>query len=87
MDGQRARQVCRIYDQIKGYDAEIVQDLMNTMKEAPEFIVQLLSLHSATQHLSQIADHARNIAEDVIYIADGEIVRHHHDFLENPRHS
>jgi phosphate transport system protein len=36
-----------------------------------------LSLFSATRHLERIADHATNIAEDVIYQVEGEIVRHH----------
>jgi phosphate transport system protein len=35
-----------------------------------------LSLFSATRHLERIADHATNIAEDVIYLVEGEIVRH-----------
>lgn len=37
-----------------------------------------VSLISATRHLERIADHATNIAEDVIYLVEGEIVRHQH---------
>ncbi|MGB0501791.1 MAG: PhoU domain-containing protein, partial [Acidimicrobiales bacterium] len=35
-------------------------------------------MFSATRHVERIADHATNIAEDVIYLVEGEIVRHQH---------
>ena len=35
-----------------------------------------LSMFSATRHLERIADHATNIAEDVVYLVEGEIIRH-----------
>ena len=37
----------------------------------------LIHLLQASRHLERIADHATNIAEDVIYMINGEIVRHH----------
>jgi phosphate transport system protein len=36
----------------------------------------LIHLLSVSRHLERIADHATNIAEDVIYMIDGKIVRH-----------
>jgi phosphate transport system protein len=46
------------------------------MKKSPALIEAGLSMFSAVRHLERIADHATNIAEDVIYLIDGEIVRH-----------
>jgi phosphate transport system protein len=39
--------------------------------------MQLLQLILVTHHLERIADHATNIAEDVIYFLEGRDVRHH----------
>ncbi|HKB37451.1 MAG TPA: PhoU domain-containing protein, partial [Gemmataceae bacterium] len=50
--------------------------LILTMQESPELVEPGLSLFSVTRHLERIADHATNIAEDVIYLVEGEVVRH-----------
>lgn len=42
----------------------------------PENVESLISLLNITRDLERIADHATNIAEDVIYMIEGEIVRH-----------
>ena len=46
------------------------------MKSSPELIEPGLSMFSAVRHLERIADHATNIAEDVVYLVQGEIIRH-----------
>ena len=72
----QARVVHRLDDEVDRYNDEIIRDLVLTMKRAPELIEAGLSLFSATRHLERIADHATNIVEDVIYLVEGEIVRH-----------
>jgi len=42
----------------------------------PEDINSLLHTLSVGRHLERMADHATNIAEDVVYLVDAEIVRH-----------
>lgn len=71
-----ARQVCRMDDEVDRYNAEIIQELIGIMRLSPEMIEPALSVFSAVRHLERIADHATNIAEDVIYLIEGEIVRH-----------
>jgi phosphate transport system protein len=76
LDSQLARTVCRLDDTVDRYNDEIISELINTMRSSPDMVEPALSLFSATRHLERIADHATNIAEDVIYLVEGEIVRH-----------
>ncbi len=56
---------------------ESVYDIMFVkLREMPQFAPQLLHLMSVSRQLERIADHAVNIAEDVLYTSGGEIVRH-----------
>jgi phosphate transport system protein len=76
LDAHQARRVCRLDDEVDRYNNEIIQELISIMQESPAMLEQGLSLFSATRHLERIADHATNIAEDVVYLVEGTIVRH-----------
>jgi phosphate transport system protein len=73
---EKAERVLRMDDEVDRYNDEIIADLIQSMQSSPTMIEPGLSMFSATRHLERIADHATNIAEDVIYLIDGEIVRH-----------
>jgi phosphate transport system protein len=76
MDARQARRVCRLDDEVDRYNRDIIQEIIQVMQKSPEMIEPGLSLFSATRHLERIADHATNIAEDVVYLVEGEIIRH-----------
>src|SRR5437870_1643823 len=76
IDARLARLVCRLDDEVDRYNDAIILELIRLMRGSPEMVEPGLSLFSATRHLERIADHATNIAEDVIYLVEGEIVRH-----------
>jgi phosphate transport system protein len=78
-DAELARRVRRQDDVVDRFNEEIIQELIVMMRTPPDRIEQGLSLFSAVRHLERIADHATNIAEDVIYLGEGEIVRHKPD--------
>lgn len=76
MDSKLAYEVCAADDEIDAMDRQmqlIVQDAVHTHPEQTEC---LMHLRSASSHLERVADHATNIAEDVIYMIEGRIVRH-----------
>jgi len=76
-DPMAAARVIRADDEVDRDNDDIIRDLVAEMKQSPELVEPALSLFSAVRHLERIADHATNIAEDVIYLVNGEIVRHH----------
>jgi phosphate transport system protein len=49
---------------------------MRSIKDDPDALESLLWINSVSKHIERIADMATNIAEDVIYMVEGEIVRH-----------
>jgi phosphate transport system protein len=82
LDPRHARRVCRLDNEVDRYNNEIIQELIKMMQESPTKVEAGLSLFSATRHLERIADHATNIAEDVVYLVEGTIIRHHPDAVE-----
>ncbi len=76
MDTEKARDVCSEDDSIDDLNRTIIDRLIEEMHETPERIEPLLHLFSASRQVERVADHATNIAEDVVYLVDGVIVRH-----------
>jgi phosphate transport system protein len=76
LDARQARRVCRMDDEVDRLNDEIIAELMGLMRSSPDMVEPGVSLFSATRHLERIADHATNIAEDVVYLVEGEIIRH-----------
>lgn len=71
-----ARTVMRMDDEVDRYNSEIIAELIRAMRGSPALVEAGLSMFSAVRQLERIADHATNIAEDVVYLVEGEIVRH-----------
>jgi phosphate transport system protein len=77
VDALRARAVCRQDDEVDRIDDQIFRELLTYMMEDPKAITRSVNLILVSRHLERIADHATNIAEDVIYLAEGKNVKHH----------
>ncbi|MFH1244974.1 MAG: phosphate signaling complex protein PhoU [Candidatus Omnitrophota bacterium] len=56
--------------------AELVDDYMARDVKTADRAVSLLLI---ARHLERICDHATNIAEDVIYMVEGKVIKHHHE--------
>jgi phosphate transport system protein len=76
MDSKLAYEVCADDDEIDALDRQMQLMLQKAVHTHPEQTECLMHLRSASGHLERVADHATNIAEDVIYMIEGRIVRH-----------
>jgi phosphate transport system protein len=79
MDTAMAREVCICDDEVDGRKKKIRGQIEERIRQDPERIGSMLRLLSVSRNLERIADCAVNIAEDVIYMVDGRIVRHQAD--------
>jgi phosphate transport system protein len=71
-----ARRVCEADDEIDHRNRQMHVLIQEQIRSNPDEIERLLNLLSVSRHLERIADLATNVAEDVIYTVEGEIVRH-----------
>jgi phosphate transport system protein len=82
LDVALAKRVCRLDDEVDRYNREIIDHVSEFMKQSSANVDPGLHLISAARQLERIADHATNIAEDVVYLVDGNIIRHHPEALK-----
>jgi len=86
LDSTSARRIILLDDDVDQYNRDIIEELRELMTRRTDLISPALHCFSATRHFERIADHATNIAEDVIYLVEGEIVRHgNQQFLKEER--
>ena len=76
MDSALALQVCAQDDQVDEINRQMYLRIQDAIRAYPDRLEALMHLLAVSRHLERIADHATNIAEDVIYMVEGEIVRH-----------
>ena len=75
-DLETARAVLDLDDEVDTIHSQNYQAFKSHVRQDPESVDQLLNYLTVTRHLERIADLATNIAEDVIYLNEGDIIRH-----------
>ena len=76
MNPRLARHVLTMDDEIDEANRGMFDILQDLMHRDPSTIERAVHLLSASRHLERIADLATNIAQDVVYIAEGRMIRH-----------
>lgn len=75
-DVDLAQRVFAQDDEVDAMNRQMYQMVQRAIRDRPEHTEVLIHMLSAVRHLERIADHATNIAEDVIYMIKGQIIRH-----------
>jgi phosphate transport system protein len=76
LDPDIARSVGASDDEVDEINRGMYQKVKDGIRRNPEHVDSYITLLSISRHLERIADHTTNIAEDVLYLTEGEIVRH-----------
>jgi len=75
-DPESARAVCREDDLVDEMNRLVFHEVVAEMKANPSLIEPAAHIIILSRHLERLADHATNIAEDVIFLVDAKIVKH-----------
>ena len=76
LDIDLAFKVLTMDDEVDHMQRETYDRIKEFMKHEPEASGYLINLYTMSRHLERVADHSTNIAEEVIHLIEGEIVRH-----------
>lgn len=75
-DAALARKVCADDDFVDDLTEQLFRELLSFMIENPNTIARAIRLTFIGKYIERIADHATNMAELVVYMVDGTIIRH-----------
>lgn len=76
LDVNLAREALSADDEVDAYYRRIREWVIAELPNRPTHVDQLLSILSVGKALERIGDQASNIAEDVVYLLEGDIIRH-----------
>jgi phosphate transport system protein len=78
-DGVLARSVCERDNIVDGLEEQVLRELITYMTSDSATIERGLHLLNIARNLERIADLSTNIGEDVIFVAEGRVIKHHRD--------
>ncbi|MFQ5455103.1 MAG: phosphate signaling complex protein PhoU [Nitrospirota bacterium] len=75
-DTNLALKVCRDDEIVNELNRQIIRELITFMMENPHTITRAIKIMFISRYLERIGDHATNIAEIVVYLVEGKVIRH-----------
>lgn len=76
LSSEIAKEVLQADDEVDRMNKELSEEVIKEIKNNPDQVDLLIHFIHISRHLERIADHTTNIAEDLIYLTQGDIIRH-----------
>jgi phosphate transport system protein len=76
-DAKLALAVCKRDDLLDDKNKSIIRELLTYMAENPALISACIEIIGVSKNLERVGDLATNISEETIYVAQGDIIKHH----------
>jgi phosphate transport system protein len=76
-DADTARRICRRDDEVDVMHHQLFRALVSHMIEDPGTITRAMELVLVARNLERVADLATNVAEEVVFIAEARVIKHH----------
>ena len=76
-DAALGQKVCETDTTVDSLANQILDRLSASMTQDPAHVLQSLSILKVAGNLERVADLSTNIGEDVIYMTEGRVIKHH----------
>jgi len=76
MDVDMAYKVLEMDKDVNIMQNDAYDSMKKDIQKHPEMVGEIINMYLISRHLERIGDHTTNIAEEVIYLIEGEIIRH-----------
>jgi phosphate transport system protein len=76
-DAETARRICRRDDDVDSLNRQLFRELLSYMIEDPSTITRAMELILVARNLERVGDMATNVAEEVVFIAEARVIKHH----------
>lgn len=76
-DAETARRLVRRDDEVDNLNRQLFRELVSFMIESPSTITRAMELILVARNLERVADLATNVAEEVVFITEARIIKHH----------
>ncbi len=83
-DAETARRLCASDDAVDALNRQVSRDLVEVMARDPATVARAVELLLVARNLERVADLATNIAEEVVFIAEARVIKHHAEDADRP---
>jgi phosphate transport system protein len=76
LDGNIAYKVREMDAKVNAMRNDAYDVMKDAIRKNPEKVDEIINMYLISRHIERVGDHTKNIAEEVIYLIEGEIIRH-----------